>query len=332
MMILFAAALAPAGPGAERLFGDWAVTCDNVKRCQATALMPEDWSGDEAPTMTVTREAGPAGTVTVTITPVAETPGIIDILIDRRLMGSGVMREGSITLTGGTAEGLVRAMASGHQLTLRSGRKTLAALQLGGASAGLRYVDDQQGRVGGVTALVARGAKPAASVPVAVALPRIRGVRPDKGKAAALTAAQTDALRTRADCSDYSVLDGLKPEFYRLDRRTTLVTIPCVSGAYQSSFALYVIVDGRVAPAPFDYPPEWGGETPPAPMLTEPEWDPKDASLGGHAKGRGLGDCGINQSWVWDGTRFRMTFYNGLDACRLSGEWLTRYRADVFFK
>jgi len=46
---LLAAAATGAGPGEEKLFGNWAVACDNVKRCEATVLMPESWDGDEAP-------------------------------------------------------------------------------------------------------------------------------------------------------------------------------------------------------------------------------------------------------------------------------------------
>jgi hypothetical protein len=67
-------------------------------------------------------------------------------------------------------------------------------------------------------------------------------------------------------------------------------------------------------------------------MLIEPDWDPATATLNSHAKGRGLGDCGTDQSWVWDGARFRMTQYKALDACRLSGNWLTRYRAQPVLK
>jgi hypothetical protein len=335
MMMVFAAALALAGPGAEKLFGDWAVSCDNVQRCEATVLMPESWSGDKAPGLDFSRDAGPGGTVTLSVSATGELHGIADLLIDGRMVGSGVLRDGSVSLTGGTAEGLARAMASGHALTMRLGRKTVATLSLRGAAAAMRYIDDKQGRVGGVTALVARGSRSATAVPGAAALPRVPAVRPGSGTAATLTNAQTEPLRKQAGCEEYDVLDGLKPEFYRLDRHATLVSIPCVSGAYQSSFVLFVVTDGRIAPAPFDIAPDADSdpaERTPLPWLTEAEWDPKTSTLGSHAKGRGLGDCGTNQSWVWDGTRFRMTYYNGLDQCRLSGNWLTRYRAASFFK
>ncbi len=333
MTMILAAALALAGPGNEHVFGNWAVACDNVKRCEATMLMPESWSGDEAPTFDIAREAGPAGALTISISPVSKAGGVTDILIDRRLIGSGVLRDGTMTLGGTTAEGLVRAMASGHVMTLRQRRATLTTLSLAGASAALRYIDAEQGRAGTLTALVARGPKPASAVPSAQPVPRVAAVRPGKGKPEPLPAAQTDPLRIRAGCGDYQVLDDLKPEFHRLDARSTLVTIPCVSGAYQSSFSLFVVTSGRVAPAPFDYPPDWGSEEKEAvPSLVEPEWDPATGELGSHAKGRGLGDCGTDQSWVWDGARFRMTRYNALDTCRLSGNWLTRYRAEAVWK
>jgi hypothetical protein len=328
-----AAALALAGPGSEHVFGNWAVACDNVKRCEATMLMPESWSGEQAPGFDVAREAGPAGALTISISPVSKAGGVTDILIDRRLVGSGVLRDGTIRLSDATAEGLGRAMAGGHVLTLRQRSGTIATFSLAGASAALRYIDAEQGRSGTLTALVARGPKPAASVAGAQPLPRIAAIRPGRGKPAVLSKAQTAALRERAGCGEFDVSDTLAPAFYRLDAHSTLVAISCVSGAYQSSFALFVITDGRVAPAPFDYPPETDAEAKDAvPELAEPEWDPAAAALASHAKGRGLGDCGTDQSWVWDGARFRMTEYKALETCRLSGSWLTRYRAQPVFR
>ena len=271
--------------------------------------------------------------MTIAISPVGETPGLIDILIDRRLMGSGAMRDGSIHLTGATAEGLARAMANGRVLTLRARRRIIATISLGGSSAAMRYIDAEQGRAGGVTALVARGPKSAAAVPGAMAVPRVAAVRPGRGKPAALHADQIEPLRARAGCADYQVFEDMKPGFHRLDGHSTLVLIPCIGGAYQGSYAIFVATDGRVAPAPFDIlPHDEGAEPAPVPWLVFPEWDPAEGSLHSVAKGRGLGDCGENQNWVWDGSRFRMTHYDGLQACRMSGSWLTHYRAEPVYK
>lgn len=334
MLFLAAAALAAAGPGTEHVFGNWAVACDNVKRCQATMLMPESWQGDEAPSFAIAREAGPAGPLTITISPVSKAGGVTDILIDRRLIGSGVLRDGTMRLSGATAEGLARAMAAGHALTLRQRTGVVATLSLTGASAALRYIDAEQGRAGTLTALVARGPKSAAAVPGAQPVPRVMAVRPGKGKAATLPAAQIDALREQAKCErEFPSPEEADPHFYRLDARSTLLLLPCGTGAYQRWSAVYVVTGGHAAPAAFDF--SGGGDSegaPAVPLLTEPGWDPETGTLTMGDKGRGLADCRSEARWVWDGARFRMTEYAGLIACRLSGNLMSWYRAEPVWK
>lgn len=331
MMILPAAALALAGPGEERAFGDWVVACDNVKRCEAILLMPIDWDGHAAPGFEIVREAGPAGALTMAISPVSKGDGVTDILIDRRLMGSGVLRDGTIRLNGATAEGIARAMTKGRVMTLRQRRGLLATLSLTGSSAALRHIDAEQGRAGTLSALVARGPRPTAAVPAALPVPRIQAVRPGKGRPATLPAARIDALRAQSGCDGDRVLDGVTTQFHRLDARSTLVAVPCVSGAHQNVYVLFVAVGERVERARFDVPPLQSVETTAAPSVIEPEWDSAGV-LSSRARGSGLGDCGTSQKWVWDGARFRMTAYEAMETCRPSGRWLTRYRAEPVWK
>jgi len=290
--------------------------------------MPESWSGDDAPGLDFAREAGPAGAVTIAITPVGEAPGLIDILIDRRLMGSGVIRDGSVHLTGATAEGIARAMANARVLTLRARRRVIATISLGGASAATRYIDSEQGRAGGVTALVAKGPKSAAAVPGAIAVPKVAAVRPPKGKPEVLTPAQIVTLAVQAQCETDT--KGFTPEFHRLDRRSTLAMIPCGTSAYQQWDAIFVITDGRAAPARFAL--SLDGAKDPVPLLTMAGWDPANGVLTSHHKGRGLGDCGTDERWVWDGAQFRLIRYTALIPCRMSGNWLTHYRAEPVYK
>ncbi|MDF7776972.1 DUF1176 domain-containing protein, partial [Sphingomonas sp. AOB5] len=169
--MLFAMLLALiAAPETEKLFGNWAVNCDNVKRCEATALQVAGRDSDQYRETRLSREPGPAGAVTIELWPEARVGGIIDVLIDGKLMATGMLRSDSVLLTGATAEGLARAMASGRELSLRSGRQILARISLTGSSAMLRYIDAEQGRADGVTALVARGKKSATAVPGAQTL------------------------------------------------------------------------------------------------------------------------------------------------------------------
>jgi len=148
-ILALALALAAPGdlpPGPERAFGDWAVTCDNVKRCEAVAVSDAPRGSDTASDARIAREPGPAGGVTIDLWPAATSEGVITILIDGRQVGSGFVRKESLQLTGNAAEGLVRAMATGNVLTLRAGRKTLASYSLKGSAATLRYIDSEQGR------------------------------------------------------------------------------------------------------------------------------------------------------------------------------------------
>jgi hypothetical protein len=329
-MLLLALAAVPSLP-VEKLFGDWAVVCDNVKRCEATALMPEDWDGDgDAPELDLSREAGADGAVVLRFSWVPHYAGPVAIEVDGSVVYRGLGKGETIEVRGAPALEIARKLANGHKLVITSEKKqVLARLSLTGASAALRYIDAEQGRTESVTAVVARGAKPSAAIPAATALPRVLAIRPVAGAPTRLDAATIARLRKQADCEQPRASSDMKPNFYTLDPHSTLVAVPCILGAYQASYALFIARDGKVSPARFDI---LFDKDEPVPSLIEPDWDPKTGILDTHTKGRGLGDCGFNGEWAWDGERFRMTFANGLDTCRLSGNWLTRYRAQPVYR
>jgi len=54
--------------------------------------------------------------------------------------------------------------------------------------------------------------------------------------------------------------------------------------------------------------------------------------LSTHNKGRGVGDCGSSETYVWDGRRFRMTEARVMSECRGSTNWLATYRAKAVFR
>src|ERR1700761_3349055 len=67
-MIPLLLALAAAAPGAPRpaevkVFSDWVVACDNGRRCEAVAMIPDGQESDVG--LWMRREPGPAGAVTV---------------------------------------------------------------------------------------------------------------------------------------------------------------------------------------------------------------------------------------------------------------------------
>ena len=65
--------------------------------------------------------------------------------------------------------------------------------------------------------------------------------------------------------------------------------------------------------------------------LMNVSYDPKTRTLSSFAKGRGVGDCGSVEAWVWDGRAFQLLSETEMIACRgvLTDDWPTRYVAKV---
>ena len=205
-----------------------------------------------------------------------------------------------------TPGALVAAMANGRALAALSAGRVIANVSLQGASAALRYMDVEQGRAGTVTALVAKGLKPARAVP-APPTPVIVALTPG-GTPAAPRPNQLAAMRRAAAC-DGEQRD--KPEFHALGGGQTLVLLPCSAGAYNLSQALFVLDGKGFVPARSDAPVGFAdGEKQPVPTVVNGRWE--KAMLTSHAKGRGIGDCGVSRSS--SGTAPAC-------ACRASARW-----------
>jgi hypothetical protein len=139
-----------------------------------------------------------------------------------------------------------------------------------------------------------------------------------------LSASDIAQIRKRYDC-DRQPPD--EDEAFRLDAANSLAIVPCMMHAYQSSGVVVVLPDaGAWKPAPLerrfgtkhpDQSPEW---------MTEPDFNPAGRSLSSHYKGRGLGDCGGSETYVWDGRQFRLAFLNAMDRCGGSHARITLWR------
>ncbi len=122
------------------------------------------------------------------------------------------------------------------------------------------------------------------------------------------------------------------------DTDMALVLVACGSGAYNFSSAAYIGSrkskkgGWKFVPARFDYAPGWTTDSGNLPLLVNAYWDEETRKLSSFAKGRGLGDCGSAEDYVWDGTMFRLTRAASMPECRGSWEWITTYRAKVSAK
>lgn len=315
------------GQGEMKTFKDWAVACDNVKRCELGSLGPD--MGDFPPyTMQVARAAGPAGGFEIAVASLQQDAAIPEaILIDGRRFG--VAPDG---LAGAAAARIVAAMANGTALSFvdRAGT-TLGRVSLAGASAALRYVDAMQGRAGTITAAVAKGTRGAETVPAAPTPPLIVAPRIE-GKTATPSAAQLTAMRRIARCEErmadasvWTVKTGA------VGGGATLVLLPCSAGAYNEIDALFVLKDGEVTPAEVDAPSgfEETGADSQTLVHSVVNGGIENGALTSYAKGRGLGDCGVSQSFVWDGRRLRLTDQSEMYECRGNANFLRTWVARV---
>lgn len=304
MLSLFLAFVALAQPQ-EQVFDDWAVACDNVRRCEATALQAPEQFGDTPSQMLLTREAG--GAFSIAIDPADLVRGPVTVSIDGKQVASGTIGE-NYRVSGAAADALAKAMASGKWMEIQGSGKTLGRISLSGMVETLRYIDSAQ-RSG------------------PLALPGVPALRTTPGAAESPGKALLGTLARLGDCDLSMTPADLPVERYRLDATTTLVLIPCGTGAYNYNAAAFVLRGGKGAPAEFDVMPDWMEGDGPA-ILTNASFATVEGPvLTSSAKGRGIGDCGTSQSWVWDGSRFRMIEARVLGECRGSVNWLTVFRA-----
>jgi len=180
----------------------------------------------------------------------------------------------------------------------------------------LLKMDDLQGRMGTVTALVKPGAKPAGAVLPPVAAPVVNRLAPvaERKQDAALLPLIAKKL-PKGGCDEAPDLIGggeSQSEIYRLSASKVLLVIECARGAYQSSFAVWTADDKapyapkrvRLADAEGRVQDE----------LLNPGFD--KGELGSYAKGRGLGDCNVQASWVWTAEGFKLASASSAQLCR----------------
>ncbi|MBX9295146.1 DUF1176 domain-containing protein [Chromobacterium vaccinii] len=328
---LFAAALLTlALPAWAKVyqFKDWAVACDNTRRCQANGTQAED--GDNPVSLLLTREAGPGGKLSAQIYVDDPDDGKVGKLTLKigKINWSGIGPE-QVFSPAQTAQ-LVPAMLNADEVAISDGKRQWT-LSLAGLNATLLKMDDAQGRVGTAGALVKKGGKPESAVPAAQAAPLLvpLALPAAKPRDQGLLPAILKQLRAvDKECWD-ELPDEEHPDvqLYRLSAKQLLALRECGRGAYQGSYKVWISGDAPpFHPREIKLRGEDGQET----FLMNASFD--KGVLSSYAKGRGIGDCGSGASWAWTGKVFKLMSAQEAPQCRgIAGgvslrTWVTRQK------
>lgn len=330
-------------PSEIKIFSDWAVACDNIRQCSAQALMQEseDWSTWLS--LDIVREGGPTGFGTFNVSAnewPASFPAPQSVVFATNAGEKISMQRQKDDPQGWTmrldADGVAKLRdAATLELKGADGR-THAKASLAGLTATLRYMDEQQGRVDGVTALIARGSKPTSAVPAVPRMPVVRAAKLSNLPPYKPTAAEWASLYKRSACTVETEREYFENTSYRLDATTTLLELPCSTGAYNMGTVYYIarkVGSGkaakmRITPAPLDYDMRGAEKPGMAVQLVNSGFEPKTLSLSHYHKGRGIGDCGDSANWVWDGKIFRLVGLSAMSECRGSNNFLRLWVAE----
>lgn len=310
----------PATPSSDpaasvsREFRDWRAVCDNGNRCAAHA------GSDTSGWLMIRMDAGPGARPEI-LADLPEISGVrIQLVIDgqphalvpRRGDGGGQRVPAAATtavLTRLAAAREIRLVAPDFEATLPAA----------GASAALLWIDERQGRLGTTTALIRRGDRPATVVPAAPALPAVAAApaadQSGFGDSGQTLPAALEALPAVRSCrTETAQSDGVQREVMsaRLDARTELWAVPCFAGAYNIGHHWYVTGPGGRDPRPAVLTAS-SGES--ANETINGGYSPGTRTISAFAKGRGIGDCGVAQTWTWTGQAFVLTAETEMQSC-----------------
>jgi hypothetical protein len=342
---LIAAVFASPASAEIKEFRDWTAACDNVRHCNAYGV--EVGSGSSA-YMRLEREGGAAAPLTITFGVDVQKASQFKLSFDDPAIAG---------LPSGPQSGMENDEYDGKRLVISDPAAVEAALaglrkataliitrvdppgtqasdpvtseiSLSGLAAALLWIDDQQKRVGTVTALIGRGEKPASAIapppmPVVIAA-KPSSLKPPKAPVAILAKAQAacDSTKKFTDAEDATPLSGNKVMYW----------FHCegMSGAYNADFALLLAEPGKpVASVTLKVPRELGIAGDSAVPSINPSFDAATQTLSTFDKGRGVGDCGTSSEWVWDGTAFQLLSYKTMPTCNgiPSDDWPTLFQA-----
>lgn len=337
-------------------FRDWHVACDNLRNCSAYGFPADELS---SAWIRIERGGAPAAAARITIAgDVAENTRVSLAFDDPALPG---LPAGEVTLdkTDSSFDRVVIADPAAVDTLIASLRKAKALavrridppggaksdpetshISLSGAVAALLWIDEQQQRLGTTTAFIRRGDRPVSSIAPPPPAPVVHAAKPPAAGAApaALPPKDLKALTgmARKLCDDDERTEHEDASRLAPDVSLHSFSCPGMSGAYNHASVFLIVPDGRpqaATPVKFAYPAAVAGTS--ASKVAEVQainasFDQGTLTISTFNKGRGLGDCGQSEEWVFDGRAFQLVLLRSMPQCKgvESDDWPVHYRAD----
>jgi hypothetical protein len=181
-------------------------------------------------------------------------------------------------------------------------------LSLLGLAAAMLWMEEQLGVLG-----TPRRAAPPQDLPEAEPLPVREGAE-RAGVPPPVVA--THLAQTGCEDPGTELMRQFEPVIEQLSQTAILYAIPCIAGAYNVAYRLYVRETGEIGGvrtlyfATYDDAHHWSGTD----LLYNIEAD--GSRLSAFYKGRGVGDCGTAGEWTWVDTGYRLDRFAAQDECR----------------
>lgn len=328
---------APVQAAGQKGFEDWMVVCDNLNTCVAFVFPVDEaeqaWLRLEragvadAPvrlTIVVSAEeepgaGGEAWALTVDGRPIPGLAALKPVQDDTGFWRADIPADQARAVALAARDGAVMGLT-------RRGRAPII-LPLSGGAATMIWIDEQQGRLGSPTALGRTTSVPAPIVPPT--RPRI-AAGPAVSQTGLPTQVPASVMAAIGECEE-QMEPAIDPIIARLAPGLVLYAPVCSRGAYNALYSL-VLADERGGGArvlQLPLPEGFGRAAIGDPMNID--YNPETRMLTSFAKGRGLGDCGDETQWVWDGKAFQVVVSRVMGDCRgvPFDDWPTLYQAEV---
>lgn len=346
MLLSFALLLAAAdtsGPfGTPIINGDWIAGCDNRRDCRLYTLPAgEDGSWEEEENgleIAIERSYAVSQPVRVEIF-LSSAPADAGKPMILRIDGKPtafrmIWSNNRGNLNPRDSLRFVRALRSARMLEVVQGKKIVGSASIAGLLPLLDHVDKEQYRLGTVGALGVPGKKTVdhLSVPPLIRQPAIKMPPQSAAAPKELSATRLAEILKTDECLQYrDPKNDAQPEieYARLDKDHTLALIGSYCGGYNPASRPYIINnEGRASLAKFEPNPMVDPDEP-EPYLPGAMWDDKEHRLLAFGRARGIGDCGQQALFVWNGTKFQTSEYSAMPECRGSFNYVITYKRDV---